>query len=97
MSKSKKNKSDFLPTGAHPLPGLETEMPNGMIPTARTVAALYVLERKSPVVYMQFDDGPEDVETAAQLEQIAGEVGYSFLWEREPHSAFLISSDVLEI
>ncbi|MCK9459578.1 MAG: hypothetical protein M0R80_08060 [Proteobacteria bacterium] len=75
-----------------PIPGLETEMPIGMIPTARTVATLYVLERTG-VVRMQFDDGSDDVDTAEQLQQIAGEVGYEFLWVSEPHVAYLISPD----
>jgi hypothetical protein len=72
------------------IPGLETEIPDGMILNARTIAILYALENKG-VVYMQFDDSPNDDETGQQLQEIAGNVGYTFCWEKDSrHSAFLI-------
>lgn len=58
--------------------GLEFDIPEGMIPTARTVAALHMLGRH-PVVMLQFDDSGDP--TDAQLEKIAGDCGLKYFRE----------------
>lgn len=78
-------------------PGLDTEIPDEMLPTARTIAALFMLE-KGGVVRLQFDDSLLDQQTAKQLEEIAGNVGYTFLWEKPDRVAVLvIPDDTMEV
>lgn len=73
---------------------LQTEIPENMRPTARTIATLLTLEKKG-VVRLQFDDSPQAYETREQLKEIAGNVGYEFI-SRNDHLAYLIDNDYAE-
>jgi len=76
---------------------LKTELPANMKPTNRTIRALLTLE-KNHVVKLQFDDSMEDYIAAQQLQEIAREVGYSFVWKNLHlgRVAFLIDEEVEE-
>jgi hypothetical protein len=71
--------------------GLDTDIPDGMKPNARTIAALHMLENRTRIVKLQYDDGPLDLETHQQLSQIADDVGYRYI--RLRNTAYLFAED----
>jgi hypothetical protein len=62
--------------------GLEVDLPEGMVPTARTITALYTAQTRGAVM-LQFDDSGDP--TDAQLQEIAGDCGMVYV--RDPNNA----------
>ena len=79
------------------IPGLCTEIPSDITPTARTIAILHILERDG-VVRMQFDDSSDDDQCQRQLLLIAQESGYDFISGGMPHVVYLLDPhQILEL
>jgi len=71
---------------------LGIDIPKGTTLTARSIAALHTL-RSGSVVRLQFDDSEGDFNTRQQLQRIADNCGFDFIFTKPDRVAYLIGED----
>ena len=75
--------------------GLKTDIPDGMEPNAKTVAALLLMERMGLAGLQVNESDPDDVEAIMQLAEISGERGLILALSADGKQYVLVNPDCL--